>query len=109
MRPRYISRRGSSCLRPVCIFLCAGRQGESQDTFGRQECRLGEKRTKYVVTLPMHSLTSANDLVRPSTGTADQKESMQLQFARMEGLWPAESDLPGFRTKAEVIMKQVQQ
>ena len=51
----------------------------------------------------------ANTPVRPSTGTADQKESMQLQFARMEGLWPAEEDLPGFRTKAESIMRQVQQ
>lgn len=50
-----------------------------------------------------------NTQVRPSTGTADQKESMQLQFARMEGLWPSEDDLPGFRHRAESFMQQVQQ
>jgi len=50
-----------------------------------------------------------NAQVRPSTGTADQKESMQLQFARMEGMWPAEEDLPGFRQRAEKFMSQVQE
>lgn len=47
--------------------------------------------------------------IRPSTGTADQKESMQLQFARMEGMWPSEDDLPGFRERAEKFMAQVQE
>ncbi|KAK8858397.1 hypothetical protein IAR55_002624 [Kwoniella newhampshirensis] len=45
--------------------------------------------------------------VRPSTGTADQKESLQLQFARMEGLWPANEDVPDFKVKAERFMNQV--
>ncbi|KIR40923.1 hypothetical protein I307_05313 [Cryptococcus deuterogattii 99/473] len=49
-----------------------------------------------------------NTQVRPSTGTADQKESMQLQFARMEGLWPSDEDVSGFRAKAEKLMNQVQ-
>jgi isopenicillin N synthase-like dioxygenase len=49
-----------------------------------------------------------NTQVRPSTGTADQKESMQLQFARMEGLWPSGGDLPGWQAKAEAFMEQVQ-
>ncbi|ODO06082.1 hypothetical protein L198_01312 [Cryptococcus wingfieldii CBS 7118] len=49
-----------------------------------------------------------NTQVRPSTGTADQKESMQLQFARMEGLWPADEDLEGFRKGAEGFMGEVQ-
>jgi len=49
-----------------------------------------------------------NAQIRPSTGTADQKESMQLQFARMEGLWPDENDIPEFRSQAEYFMKQVQ-
>lgn len=49
-----------------------------------------------------------NAQIRPSTGTADQKESMQLQFARMEGLWPDEKDIPEFRRQAEYFMKQVQ-
>ncbi len=34
--------------------------------------------------------------VRPSTGTADQKESYQITRTRMEGLWPSEDELPGF-------------
>ncbi|MGW1141425.1 isopenicillin N synthase family dioxygenase [Streptomyces zhihengii] len=34
--------------------------------------------------------------VRPSTGTADQKESYQLTRPHMAGLWP-EGELPGFR------------
>ncbi|WVQ80594.1 hypothetical protein IAT38_002699 [Cryptococcus sp. DSM 104549] len=49
-----------------------------------------------------------NTQVRPSTGTADQKESMQLQFARMEGLWPADEDVRDFRMRAESFMSQVQ-
>ncbi|OXG28322.1 hypothetical protein C367_02443 [Cryptococcus neoformans Ze90-1] len=49
-----------------------------------------------------------NTQVRPSTGTADQKESMQLQFARMEGLWPSDEDVPGFRTRTEKFMNQIQ-
>jgi isopenicillin N synthase-like dioxygenase len=37
--------------------------------------------------------------VRPSTGTADQKESYQITRPHMDrlGLWPAASALPGFR------------
>ncbi|MDM0046052.1 2OG-Fe(II) oxygenase family protein [Variovorax dokdonensis] len=35
--------------------------------------------------------------VRPSTGTADQKESYQITRTRMEGLYPTEEELPGFK------------
>lgn len=49
-----------------------------------------------------------NTQVRPSTGTADQKESMQLQFARMDGLWPSDTDVPGFRARSEQFMHDVQ-
>ena len=35
--------------------------------------------------------------VRPSTGTPDQKESYQITRPHMEGLWPDESELPGFQ------------
>lgn len=35
--------------------------------------------------------------VRPSTGTADQKESYQITRPRMAGLYPSEEELPGFR------------
>ncbi|MFN9944176.1 MAG: isopenicillin N synthase family oxygenase, partial [bacterium] len=36
--------------------------------------------------------------VRPSTGTPDQKESYQITRPRMDGLWPADDELPGFRS-----------
>ncbi|QDY70849.1 isopenicillin N synthase family dioxygenase [Qingshengfaniella alkalisoli] len=39
--------------------------------------------------------------VRPSTGTADQKESYQITLPRMENLWPAGEELSGF--KAEML------
>lgn len=35
--------------------------------------------------------------IRPSTGTADQKESYQITRPRMQGKWPSENDLPGFQ------------
>eukprot|EP00608_Synchroma_pusillum_P010807 CAMPEP_0198436118 /NCGR_PEP_ID=MMETSP1452-20131203/41060_1 /TAXON_ID=1181717 /ORGANISM="Synchroma pusillum, Strain CCMP3072" /LENGTH=327 /DNA_ID=CAMNT_0044156667 /DNA_START=1 /DNA_END=984 /DNA_ORIENTATION=+ len=40
--------------------------------------------------------------VRPSTGTADKKESYQITKTRMgDQLWPAEQQLPGFRAFME--------
>ncbi|MRW94663.1 isopenicillin N synthase family oxygenase [Duganella sp. FT80W] len=35
--------------------------------------------------------------VRPSTGTADQKESYQITRPHMAQLWPTEEELPGFK------------
>lgn len=35
--------------------------------------------------------------VRPSTGTADQKESYQITQPRMARLWPTGEELPGFK------------
>jgi isopenicillin N synthase-like dioxygenase len=35
--------------------------------------------------------------VRPSTGTADQKESYQITRPRMAGLYPSDDELPGFK------------
>ncbi len=35
--------------------------------------------------------------VRPSTRTADQKESYQITRPHMDGLWPGEDALPGFQ------------
>lgn len=48
--------------------------------------------------------------IRPSTGTPDQKESLQLQFGRerMEGKWPSDVALPGFKTQALDFMTKVQ-
>lgn len=38
--------------------------------------------------------------IRPSTRTADQKESYQITRPRMDGLWPTEDELPGFQARA---------
>ena len=35
--------------------------------------------------------------VRPSTGTADRKESYQITLPRMAKLWPTGSEVPGFK------------
>ena len=35
--------------------------------------------------------------VRPSTGTADNKESYQITLPRMGGLWPTGAEVPGFK------------
>lgn len=35
--------------------------------------------------------------VRPSTGTADRKESYQVTLPRMSGLWPSGEEAPGFK------------
>ena len=35
--------------------------------------------------------------VRPSTGTADNKESYQITLPRMASLWPTGDELPGFK------------
>lgn len=35
--------------------------------------------------------------VRPSTGTADNKESYQITLPRMAALWPTGAELPGFK------------
>lgn len=44
--------------------------------------------------------------IRPSTRTPDQKESYQVTRPRMQGLWPSESDLPGFRQETLAFERQ---
>jgi isopenicillin N synthase-like dioxygenase len=44
--------------------------------------------------------------VRPSTGTADQKESYQITLPKMEGLWPSQQQLPDF--KAQLLQMEHQ-
>ncbi|MCJ1306320.1 hypothetical protein MMC08_009140 [Hypocenomyce scalaris] len=48
--------------------------------------------------------------IRPSTGTPDLKESIQLQFSQtsMCGKWPSDSDAPGFQADALAFMRQCQ-
>ncbi|KAM0752588.1 Clavaminate synthase-like protein [Meredithblackwellia eburnea MCA 4105] len=44
--------------------------------------------------------------LRPSTGSIDQKETINLQLCRPEG-WPSEEDSPGFSKGTEVFMRQI--
>ncbi len=41
--------------------------------------------------------------VRPSTGTADQKESYQITLPRMAHLWPSEAEVADFRATMETF------
>lgn len=43
--------------------------------------------------------------VRPSTGTTDLKESLQLNYHDMEGLWPSDEDCPGFKDQSLKFME----
>ncbi|KAK4700665.1 hypothetical protein P7C70_g5578, partial [Phenoliferia sp. Uapishka_3] len=50
--------------------------------------------------------------IRPSTGLADPKESIQLGFGLgpdMTKSWPLEEDCPRFKTGAQAFMKKVQE
>ncbi len=53
--------------------------------------------------LPLRPGTNAGwehrSQVRPSTGTPDEKESYQLTRPRMDGLWPPDDAVPGFRAE----------
>ncbi len=57
--------------------------------------------TENKARLPLVAGTNAGwenqTQVRPSTGTPDHKESYQLTRPRMDDLWPAEQEVPGFR------------
>lgn len=44
--------------------------------------------------------------IRPSTGKPDQKESYQITRPRMEGLWPDDVTLPGFKQRALTFERQ---
>lgn len=50
--------------------------------------------------------------VRPSTGYADPKESIQLGFGQgpdMTASWPSDEDLPGWKARAQAFQTEVQQ
>ncbi|CAM0138926.1 unnamed protein product [Umbelopsis sp. WA50703] len=46
--------------------------------------------------------------IRPSTGVADLKESIQMGWQNMDGLWPTQDDAPGFKIEAQKFMVQCQ-
>ncbi|MFD1813195.1 isopenicillin N synthase family dioxygenase [Rhodococcus gannanensis] len=61
--------------------------------FALPESVKGEAPLKKGLNSGWESMTQ----VRPSIGTPDQKESFQLTRPHMDGLWPGEENLPGFR------------
>ncbi|KAI8578606.1 hypothetical protein K450DRAFT_281655 [Umbelopsis ramanniana AG] len=46
--------------------------------------------------------------IRPSTGVADLKESVQLGWQNVDDLWPTQEDAPGFKTQSLHFMEQCQ-
>lgn len=56
-----------------------------------------EVKAKYPLLAGTNSGWEHTAQVRPSTGTADRKESYQITLPRMSALWPSEIELPGFR------------
>jgi isopenicillin N synthase-like dioxygenase len=55
-----------------------------------------ETKSKYPLGKGTNAGWEYKAQVRPSTGTADNKESYQITLPRMEGLWPTGAELPGF-------------
>lgn len=58
-----------------------------------------EVKGKYPLLKGTNSGWEYKAQVRPSTGTADQKESYQITLPRMSVLWPSEEELPDFKEK----------
>ncbi|MBR0558033.1 isopenicillin N synthase family oxygenase [Ciceribacter sp. L1K23] len=58
-----------------------------------------EIKAKYPLLKGTNSGWEYKAQVRPSTGTADQKESYQITLPRMTVLWPSEEELPDFKAK----------
>ncbi|MGU3432321.1 isopenicillin N synthase family dioxygenase [Actinomycetes bacterium M1A6_2h] len=58
-------------------------------------------KSKYPLKRGQNAGWEFKSQVRPSVGTPDQKESFQMTRPRMDGLWPTEDELAGFRTTIE--------
>lgn len=56
-----------------------------------------EVKTRYPLVGGSNAGWEYKAQVRPSTGTADQKESYQVTLPRMAGLWPSGEELAGFK------------
>ena len=54
-------------------------------------------KSRYPLQKALNAGWESRAQVRPSTGTPDQKESYQITRPHMDGLWPSESELAGFR------------
>ncbi|KQS66517.1 2-oxoglutarate and iron-dependent oxygenase domain-containing protein [Modestobacter sp. Leaf380] len=56
-----------------------------------------EVKARYPMKKGLNAGWESRSQVRPSVGTPDQKESWQLTRPFMDGLWPAEEEVAGFR------------
>jgi len=54
-------------------------------------------KSRYPLQKALNAGWESRAQVRPSTGTPDQKESYQITRPHMDGLWPSEDELAGFR------------
>lgn len=65
----------------------------AQDFFALPQAQ----KSQYPLWEGMNAGWEYREQVRPSTGTADQKESYQITVPRMDGLWPSDEVLRGFQ------------
>ncbi|GAB3733271.1 isopenicillin N synthase family dioxygenase [Nocardiopsis nanhaiensis] len=56
-----------------------------------------ETKARYPLVKELNAGWESLSQVRPSIGTADQKESFQVTRPHMAGRWPSEAELAGFR------------
>ncbi len=56
-----------------------------------------ETKARYPLRPGTNSGWEFKEQVRPSTGTADNKESYQITLPRMADLWPTGAEVPGFK------------
>lgn len=56
-----------------------------------------EVKAKYPLEKGTNAGWEYKEQVRPSTGTADNKESYQITLPRMTRLWPTGEEVPGFK------------
>lgn len=63
-------------------------------------------KSKYSIDIKRNAGWEKMAQIRPSTGVADLKESIQLGFHGIEDIWPTTEDAPNFRETAERFMHQ---
>ncbi len=70
---------------------------EAFDMAGRFFALPEEVKARHPLKKALNAGWESRAQVRPSTGTADQKESYQITRPHMDGLWPGEAALPDFQ------------
>ena len=65
-----------------------------------------EVKARHALVKRLNAGWESRAQVRPSTGTADQKESYQITRPHMDGLWPGEPVLPGFEATMLAFERQ---